>query len=438
MIPPDDPLTFTINPALPVESVEVGLKFSHQRRGDLRAYLISPDGTESHLFNDTSVTLPNAKHQDNEAVTDFGWTFLSNAFWGEQKNGAWTLKMVDVAPEDTGTWLQYGVRFHLGKMELQKDGPVDFGAANVETESLTMTLYDNAAYKINDGYSFTVRDGLTLRKGTLDVNGTFDLQGAYDSVIDGKLTGAATGVLYKSGVGTLTINSDASGFSGTTDIGAGRVKMGADGVLGGNIEIRSSAVLNGTGRVGTIFANRGMVEPGNSIGTLRVAGNYTQSASGGFSNLSTAISPTLKFTPRYTADNKEVYLITERDYENPSLQSSLNANQRAVSAMLSPLANGAVGDLDMVFSTVDSLSTNDQVAAAFDSFMPFSGASQTTMSARAAAFQAGQAAGRLEELLSGVQGFSFSGLELIDREFYHHNGRRLILLAAAGDDLRGG
>ncbi|HPC84945.1 MAG TPA: autotransporter domain-containing protein, partial [Smithellaceae bacterium] len=425
------------------------------------------------------------------AVTEFDWTFLTNAFWGEQQNGVWTLKMVDVAPENTGTWLQYGLRFHLGKMELQKDGPVDFGTANVEAESLTMTLYDNASYKINNGYSFSVRDGLTLKKGKLEVNGTFDLGGAYDSVLDGKLTGAATGVLYKSGPGTLTINGDASGFSGTTDIGAGRVTMGSGGLLGGNIEIRSGAVLGGTGRVGTIFSNRGRVEPGHSIGTLTVSGNYTQSASGelaievasstasdllavggvadldgllktvwlgssvpkpntrfpsfltaasitgGFSGLSTAISPTLKFTPRYTADNKEMYLVTERDYENSALQSSLSANQRAVSAMLTPLANGASGDLDTVFSAIDALSTNDQVAAAFDSLMPVSGAAHTTMSSRAAVFQAGNAAGRLEELRSGAQGFSFTGLDVIDREFYHHNGRRPILLAASGDDLRG-
>jgi len=289
----------------------------------------------------------------------------------------------------------------------------------------------------------------------------------------------------------LTINGDASGFSGTTDIGAGRVRMGVGSVLGGNIEIRGGAFLGGAGTVGTIFANRGMVEPGNSIGTLTVAGNYTQSASGGltievasttlsdvlavggiadidgllktvwlgssmpkpnvrfasflnaakvigkFSILSTSISPTLKFTPQYTVDEKEVYLIAERDYENYSLQSSLNANQRAVSAMLNPLANSATGDLDTVFSAIDGLSTNEQVAAAFDSFLPVSGAAQTTMSARAAVFQAGNAASRLEELRSGVQGLSFSGLEIIDREFYHHHGRRPILLAANGDDLRG-
>jgi len=266
--------------------------------------------------------------------------------------------------------------------------------------------------------------------------------------------------------------------------------MGTGGVLGGSIEIQKGAHLTGTGTVGTVFANRGMVEPGNSIGTLRVAGNYTQSASGGltievaspsasdilavsgvadlngllktvwlggyapkpnirfasflnaakvigeFSHLSTSISPTLKFTPRYTTDNKEVYLVTERDYENSELQSSLNANQRAVSAMLNPLANRANGDLDTFFRAIDALSTNQQVAAAFDSLMPISGAAHTTMSSRAAVFQAVQAAGRLEELRSGVHGFSFSGLDIIDRELSHHYDRRPIHLAASGDDIR--
>lgn len=494
-IPDNDPggqeVTFTINPALPVESVEIGLKFSHQRRGDLRAFLISPDGTQSRLFNDTSVTLTNPNHQDNAAVTDFDWTFLTNAFWGEQKNGEWTLKMVDVEENNTGVWLQYGIRFHLGKMVLQQNGPVDFGTANIEAESLTMTLYDNASYKINNGYTFTVRDGLNLRKGTLEINGAFDLRGAYDSIMNGKLTGAAEGVFYKSGTGTLTINGDASGFSGTTDIAAGTVRMGAGSILSGNIEIQSGAVITGTGTVGTVFANRGMVAPGNFIGTLTVAGNYTQSASGGltievasttvsdvlavsgvadlngllktvwlgssvpkpnirfasfltaanivggFSHSSTSISPTLRFMPQYTPDNKELYLVAKREYENSSLQSSLNANQRAVSAMLGPLANSAADDLDAVFSAIDSLATNDQVALAFDSIMPVNAAALTAMSSRAAVFQAGQAASRLEELRSGAQGFSFSGLDIIDREFYHHHGRRPILLAASGDDLRG-
>ena len=493
-IPDNDPTgglskTFTLNPALPIESIEVGLQFSHERRGDLRAYLISPDGTESRLFNDTSVTIANPDHQDNEAVTEFDWTFLTNAFWGEQQNGTWTLKLVDVAANNTGTWLQYGLRFHLGKMELQKDGPVDFGANNIEAESLTMTKYDNAAYKVNNGYTFTVRDGLTLKKGTLEVNGTFDLGGAYDSVLDGKLTGS--GVFYKSGPGILTINGDASGFSGTTDIGNGRLIMGSGGVLGGNMEIRAAGVLSGTGKVGTIFANKGSVEPGNSIGTLTVAGNYTQNAEGTlaievasatsndilavtgvadlngllktvwqgsgvpkpntrfasfltaakvigrFSSLSTYINPTLKFTPQYTADEKEVYLLTERDYTNSSLRSSLNANQRAVSDMLAPLANSATGDLDAVLSKIDALTTDSQVAVAFSALAPINGAAHTTMSSRAAVFQSGNVAGRLDDLRAGIQGVSFSGLEIFDGNRRHDPDRLPIILAANGDDLRG-
>ncbi|HPX80414.1 MAG TPA: autotransporter domain-containing protein [Syntrophales bacterium] len=494
-IPDNDPagrsVTFTINPALPIESIEVGLQFSHKRRGDLRAYLISPDGTESCLFNDTSVTITEELHRDDAAVTDFDWTFLTNAFWGEKKNGTWTLKMVDVAAENTGTWLQYGLRFHLGKMEVQTNKTVDFGASNIEAESLTMTQYDNAAYKINNGYTFTVRDGLTLKKGALELNGTFDLQGAYDSVLDGKLTGTATGIFYKSGVGTLTINGDASGFSGTMDIGAGRVKVGTGGVLGGNVEIRSGGTLSGTGKVSTVFVNKGMVEPGNSIGTLTVTGNYTQNATGGltievasttsndllavggvaeldgllktvwqgsgvpkpntsfasfltakkvigkFSSFSTYINPTLKFIPQYTADEKDVYLVTERDYANSSLQSSLNPNQRAISNMLSPLVNRASGDLDSVLNKIDALSSNAQVAAAFDALSPIGGAAHTTMSSRAAVFQAVNAAGRLDDLRAGMQGFSFSGLEIIDADIYRLHDRRPVVLAANGDDLRG-
>ena len=493
-IPDNDPdgrsVTFTINPALPIESIEVGLKFSHERRGDLQAYLISPDGTESRLFNDTSVTIANKDHQDNEAVTDFDWTFLTNAFWGEQKNGTWTLKMVDVAAENTGTWLQYGLRFHLGKMEIQKNEAIDLGANNIEAESLTMTKYGGAAYKINSGYTFTVRDGLTLKKGKLEVDGTFNLQGAYDSIMDGVLAG--TGELMKSGPGDLTINGDASTFTGNTNIAAGRIRIGDDGVLGGTLEIRSGGILSGVGKVGPVV-NKGSIEPGNSVGTLTIQGNYAQEATGKmvvevasetsndllkitggdadldgtlktvwqggavprpktrfgtfltvdggktitgrFSILDTHLTPTLKFIPQYDETDK-VYLLTERDYAGTTLLSSLNANQQAVSNMIKTLANDAAGDLDTVLSRIDALTTSSQVAAAFDALSPLSGAAHTGMSHYAAAFQSGNIADRLDDLRAGMQGFSFHGLH-IEEDMFRRRDRQPILLASAGGDLRG-
>jgi len=486
-------VTFTVNPSLPVESVEVGLKFSHQRRGDLRAYLISPDGTQSRLFNDTSVTITNELYQDNAAVTDFDWTFLTNAFWGEQKNGTWTLKMVDVAAQNTGTWLQYGLIFHMGKMELQKNEVIDLGNNNVEAESLTMSKYDGAGYKINSGYTFSVRDGLRLLKGALEVNGAFDLQGSYDSTIDGKLTG--TGKFLKSGVGTMTLNGDGSLFIGEVTLLGGQLNVGANGKLGGTTQVNAGAVLAGTGQIGALN-NNGTVKPGNgSVGTLTLKksgaspdANYSQgsggaltvavvsptsnsllqaegsatlngtletlwqgsavpvnktifgtilsasSVSGTFASLDTKITPTLFFKPQYGA--KLVSLITERDYADSDLVSSLTGNQRAVSQMLNPQANSASGDLDKVLGKIDALTTNAQVAAAFDQLSPIAGVAQTNMTSGAASFQSSNVASRLGDLRQGSMGFSFQGLENLDF-LYPQGPRQPFLLASNSDDLQG-
>src|SRR5262249_39800068 len=80
------------------------------------------------------------------------------------------------------------------------------------------------------------------------------------------------GPLAKLGAGTLRISSDSSGFTGTASIMAGTLSV--NGRLGGNIDLISGR-LQGTGVVGDTenFAG-GTVAPGNSIGTLTIAGNY--------------------------------------------------------------------------------------------------------------------------------------------------------------------
>ncbi|MDQ1277279.1 MAG: hypothetical protein QG555_319 [Thermodesulfobacteriota bacterium] len=176
--------------------------------------------------------------------------------------------MVDVAAGYTGTWLQYGFLFHLGKMELQKDEIIDLGNNDVEAESLTMTKYSGAGYKINRGYTFSVRDGLRLLKGKLEVNGTFDLQGVYDSTMDGVLAG--TGTFLKSGPGTLTINGDGTTFTGETSLSRGQINIGANGKLGGKTYVSAGTILAGTGQIGALH-NHGQVKPGNgSVGTLKM------------------------------------------------------------------------------------------------------------------------------------------------------------------------
>lgn len=89
-----------------IEAVVLKLEGSHNFMPDMGITLISPDGTESivnQVFNDFLI------HN-----TTFSWNLLSNAFYGESPNGDWTLKIVDAAPDDTGTITEWSLEFYYG------------------------------------------------------------------------------------------------------------------------------------------------------------------------------------------------------------------------------------------------------------------------------------------------------------------------------------
>ncbi|MDQ1277278.1 MAG: hypothetical protein QG555_318 [Thermodesulfobacteriota bacterium] len=129
-------------------------------------------------------------------------------------------------------------------------------------------------------------------------------------------------------------------------------------------------------------------------------------------------------------------MLTWRDYATSDLVSSLTGNQRAISQMLNPLVNSARGDLDTVLDKIDNLTTNVQVAAAFDQLSPIAGVAYTNMTSGMASLQTGNVSSRLGDLRTGVQGFSFQGLENL--EYLGANSSRPpFFLASNSDDLRG-
>ena len=87
------------------------------------------------------------------------------------------------------------------------------------------------------------------------------------------------GEINKSGSGTLTISSNNGGFSGTTTVTGG--KLALNGILGSNVFVQNTGILSGIGTVtgNLTISGNGKISPGNSIGTLHVNGNYTQSDS---------------------------------------------------------------------------------------------------------------------------------------------------------------
>ncbi|WDZ80295.1 autotransporter-associated beta strand repeat-containing protein (plasmid) [Ensifer adhaerens] len=92
---------------------------------------------------------------------------------------------------------------------------------------------------------------------------------AYAGVLSGN------GDFNKTGLGKLNLTGNSSAFSGTTTVGNGTLSV--NGVLGGTVDVLAGGRLQGSGSVRNVKVS-GTVAPGNSIGTLNVAGNVTLAA----------------------------------------------------------------------------------------------------------------------------------------------------------------
>ncbi len=92
-----------------LEEMKVYLDITHDWRGDVAAYLSSPSGTLSRLMAANAV--------DSFDVID--WELVSNAFWGEDLYGEWTLEIVDTnTSQYDGTWDSFNVTAQLGDLVL--------------------------------------------------------------------------------------------------------------------------------------------------------------------------------------------------------------------------------------------------------------------------------------------------------------------------------
>ena len=135
------------------------------------------------------------------------------------------------------------------------DGPIDVTGMQfigqgwvLDGDSITLAGPDNSTVmRVGDGTAQGVSHVATIGSG---------LKGG--------------GALVKEDFGKLILTGDSSSFTGTTTIGQGTLAV--NGVLGGALDLLAGARLQGTGTVGNLIV-RGIIAPGNSIGTLNVAGN---------------------------------------------------------------------------------------------------------------------------------------------------------------------
>jgi hypothetical protein len=88
--------------SITVEAVQVKINLAHSYSGELGIELTSPSGTTSMLFNPRNA-FGTANNLTNQIL-------LSNAFYGEQGSGNWTIKVVDTLASDTGTITDWSIK----------------------------------------------------------------------------------------------------------------------------------------------------------------------------------------------------------------------------------------------------------------------------------------------------------------------------------------
>lgn len=94
----------------PLEEVVLTIMASATDLGDMQLELTSPGGTTSILaFADISGAAQSG---------DLFWSFTSNAFWGENPIGQWTLDMFDMAGNFDLELLTIGTTFYMGEMRV--------------------------------------------------------------------------------------------------------------------------------------------------------------------------------------------------------------------------------------------------------------------------------------------------------------------------------
>ena len=99
-----------------IEAVSLEVDIRHPFPNDLGVQLVSPHGTRSVLiqvFNEVLAV---------EDMYALRWRRLSNAFYGENPNGAWRIEVFDAAAGDTGHLDAWRLRFHYGDHP-EKDFP---------------------------------------------------------------------------------------------------------------------------------------------------------------------------------------------------------------------------------------------------------------------------------------------------------------------------
>ncbi len=190
-IPDGDPdgliRTFNIGATAPLEEVLVTLNITHTFRGDVEAFLTSARGTTCRLFAAA-----------NDSSNDIDWTFVTNAFWGEDPSGEWSLKVRDVLGQFVGTWNSFAVTVRMGQLILDTTPPAVSSVLRAQANPTSSASVD---FTVAFSRSVTGVDASDFALST-----TGGIAGASVSGVSGSGTVYTVSVATGTGSGTIRLD----------------------------------------------------------------------------------------------------------------------------------------------------------------------------------------------------------------------------------------
>lgn len=131
------------------------------------------------------------------------------------------------------------------------------------------------ALTLNNG-TLATTDNITTSRAVAvgSSNGTLDVASGKNLALSGVLSGS--GALTKTSAGTLTL-SGSNTQTGALNVNAGTLVLNGS-TASSTLNVASAGVLTGSGSTAGAVVLAGTVKPGNSPGTLSVAGNFTMAA----------------------------------------------------------------------------------------------------------------------------------------------------------------
>ncbi|WP_454783745.1 autotransporter domain-containing protein [Legionella sp. WA2024007413] len=152
------------------------------------------------------------------------------------------------------------------------EGTLTLGAGGKIASSAGVNLTGSTGVlAIGSGSNQSIQDLAGVAGSLVNVDGSLLFGTVHSTEFAGAFQG--TGELTKRGLGVFALTSDSSEFAGSMTVNEGVLNV--NGILGGDLLINRDGSLRGSGTVGDVTVD-GTIAPGNSIGTLTVSGNYTQ------------------------------------------------------------------------------------------------------------------------------------------------------------------